>query len=167
VLSKLGLEEGPIREKYKLMKTDLTQIYKEMEEIISSVKYFEQVYQKHHNRIKKILVVSFIQFINYQKKMICNQGEGDYLRKTADLVETNLDDVNLLDITKIDLTEDLSYENQSRMETGFVFSEEYKALLNRFLFVAYTEWSQSQLFKATITKEIYIALNEDDNESFA
>lgn len=43
------------------------------------------MYQKHQSRIKKILVVSFIQFINYQKKMICNQGEGDYLRKTADL----------------------------------------------------------------------------------
>jgi hypothetical protein len=56
-----------------------------MEEMINSIKYFEQVYQKHQNRVKKILVVSFIQFINYQKKMICNQGEGDYLRKTADL----------------------------------------------------------------------------------
>jgi hypothetical protein len=53
--------------------------------MINSIKYFEQVYQKHQNRVKKILVVSFIQFINYQKKMICNQGEGDYLRKTADL----------------------------------------------------------------------------------
>jgi hypothetical protein len=69
----------------------------------------------------------------------------------------------LLDATKIDITEDLSYENQNRLETGFIFSEEYKCLLNRFLFVAYTEWSQSQLFKATITKEIYIALNEENN----
>lgn len=41
--------------------------------------------------------------------MICNQGEGDYLRKTADLTDNALDDVNLLDATKIDLTEDLSY----------------------------------------------------------
>lgn len=40
-----------------------------------------------------------------------------------------------------------------------MLSEEYRALLNRFLFVAYTEWSQSQLFRATIAKEIYIALN--------
>lgn len=123
-----------------------------MEEIVSSIKYFEQVYQKHHSRIKKILLVSFIQFINYQKKMICNQGEGDYLRKTADLAEATAEDMNLLDATKIDITEDLSYENQNRFETGFVFSEEYKSLLNRFLFVAYTEWSQSQLFRATISK---------------
>lgn len=91
--------------------------------------------------------------------MICNQGEGDYLRKTADLTENALDDANLLEATKIDITEDLSYENQNRLETGYMFSEEYRALLNRFLFVAYTEWSQSQLFRATIAKEIYIALN--------
>lgn len=85
-----------------------------MEETITYLKYFEQVYQKHQSRIKKILLVSFIQFINYQKKMICNQGEGDYLRKTVELAEPNFEE-NLLDVTKIDLTEDVSYENQNRL----------------------------------------------------
>lgn len=40
-------------------------------------------------------------------------------------------------------------------------------LLNRFGFVAYTEWSKSQLFRETISKEIYIALNEEINEYFS
>lgn len=40
--------------------------------------------------------------------MICNQGEGDYLRKTAELAEPNLDDPNPLDVTKIDITEDIT-----------------------------------------------------------
>ncbi len=75
--------------------------------------------------------------------------------------------MNMLDVSKVDITEDYSYENQNRLETGYMLSEEYRCLLNRFLFVAYTEWSQSQLFRATISKEIYIALNEDHNESFA
>lgn len=40
-------------------------------------------------------------------------------------------------------------------------------LINRFFFVAYTEWSKSQLFRDTISKEIYIALNEEINEYFS
>jgi hypothetical protein len=133
------------------------------------VRFFWNIYQKHQNRLKKILLVSLIQFLNYQKRMICFDNYGEYLKQMADPSDSNNDEVNLLETTnegKVDITEDFSLEKVNHLETGYVLAEEYKGLLNRFLFVAYTEWSKSQLFKQTISKEIYIALNEESNQSF-
>lgn len=49
------------------------------------------------------------------------------------------------------------------MDSGYFFTEEYRLLLNRFLFAAFTEWKDSQFFKETISKEVYILLNEEPN----
>ena len=43
----------------------------------------------------------------------------------------------------------------------------YIYLLNRFLFVAYTEWKDSQFFKKTLTEELFVAFNSEPNESFS
>ena len=60
-----------------------------MYKIIDEIKEFEQDYQFHHNRIKKIVIVSFIQFIVFQKKMISNKSEADYLKRTTHLMESD------------------------------------------------------------------------------
>lgn len=74
--------------------------------------------------------------------MICFDNYGEYL-KQLDSGDYNMEEFNLLETTnennKFDLTaEELSLQKFNHLETGYLFSEEYKVLLNRFLFVAYT-----------------------------
>lgn len=66
-----------------------------------------------------------------------------------------------------DLTNQLEIDKGDTLQTGFRLSAPYLALLNRFLFVAYTEWKDSQFFKKTLTQELYVMLNIDPNDSFA
>lgn len=53
------------------------------------------------------------------------------------------------------------------LDSGYFLSEEYRRLINRFFFAAFTEWKDSQFFKQTLSREVYILLNEDYNESFS
>jgi hypothetical protein len=76
---------------------------------VGRVREFEQIYQKHQNRLKKIVVVSFIQFLSYQRKMICFDNYGEYLKQMADSGEANNEEFNPLETTnegKYDLTTD-------------------------------------------------------------
>lgn len=50
-----------------------------------------------------------------------------------------------------DITNEFDIDKVDGLETGYFFSPMYISLLNRFLFVAYTEWKGSQFFKKTLT----------------
>lgn len=86
--------------------------------MIGEVRFFWNIYQKHQNRLKKILLVSLIQFLNYQKRMICFDNYGEYLKQMADPSDSNNDEVNLLETTnegKVDITEDFSLEKVNHL----------------------------------------------------
>ena len=66
------------------------------------------------------------------------------------LNQSDLEDINEMELTneeKLNEVLELSLENVNSLETGVILSEEYRMLINRFFFVAYIEWSKSQLFR--------------------
>lgn len=66
------------------------------------------------------------------------------------------------------MTQDFSeIERFDNFDSGYFLSEDYRHLINRFLFVSYTEWSDSQTFKQMIMKEVYILLNNEVNQNFS
>lgn len=113
------------------------------------------------NRIKKILLVSLISFLHFQKmclnfgrindKSLSDGGEYD-IGEEMFIAEESKSDEN-----EVELEENLS------LDTGKYLPRTYLALINRFLFVAYNEWKTSQFFKDTVCNELYIVFNLEPN----
>lgn len=152
ILATININEGPILHKYKLIKSQLETNYKQLEEQIAKIQEFESIYITHSNRIKKILIISVLNYLNFQKQFLNfgqinqkNLSEGEY-----DMNEENLAMENSKNMEK-DITNEFDIDKVDGLETGYFFSPMYISLLNRFLFVAYTEWKGSQFFKKTLT----------------
>ena len=69
--------------------------------------------QEHSNRVKKMVVVSVVQFVAYQQNMIAGQGEGDYLRRATQLSDYLPEEPN--DPARFDLTQEISLDKESTL----------------------------------------------------
>lgn len=70
LLAGIDIKSGPVQHKCQIVKNELDKHYQILEDQILLINQFEALYLRHTNRIKKILLVSFISFMHFQKRCL-------------------------------------------------------------------------------------------------